>query len=188
MQVPAIRTARLELVSMSPEFMRASLEGRLAEAERLLGAALPPDWPGERARTIRWRLDELAVNPAAQPWLLRAIVLREPERRLIGHIGFHEPPGSEHTVEVGYSVQPEYRRRGYAYEAVEALFAWATHEHGIQRFVASVGPWNEPSLALVSKMGFVQVGVQWDEEDGEELVFELDRSAHPIVSASTESC
>ena len=104
MRVPTIQSARLELVSMAPAFLRASLEGRLDEAERLLGAALPPDWPGDRERTVRWRLDDLTVNPSAQPWLLRAIVLREPERRMIGHTGFHDPPGPEGKVEVGYSV------------------------------------------------------------------------------------
>jgi [ribosomal protein S5]-alanine N-acetyltransferase len=163
---------------MSPAFMQASLDGRLAEAARLLGAALPPDWPKGRARTLRMRLDDLARNPAARPWLLRAMVLREPERRLIGHIGFHDPPGPEGTIEVGYSVLPPYQRRGYALEAVEALFGWATQEHGITQFVASVGPWNEPSLGLVRKLGFVQTGVRWDDEDGEELVFALDCRTH----------
>jgi hypothetical protein len=30
-------------------------------------------------------------------------------------------------------------------------------------------------------MGFVQTGVRWDDEDGEELVFELDRRADLTV-------
>jgi RimJ/RimL family protein N-acetyltransferase len=175
MQVPTIQSARLDLASLSPAFLQASLDGRLDEAERLLGAALPEDWPGDRVGTLRRRLNDLAIDPDAQPWLLRAIVLREPERRLIGHIGFHGPPDVQRRVEVGYSVRPEYQRRGYAQEAVEALFDWAASEHGIVRFVASVGPWNEPSLGLVRKLGFVQTGSQWDDEDGEELVFELTR-------------
>jgi [ribosomal protein S5]-alanine N-acetyltransferase len=179
MHVATIQSGRLDLVSMSPAFMRASLEGRLAEAENLLGAELPADWPGVRARTLRMRLDDLAANPAARPWLLRAMVLRQPDRRLVGHIGFHDPPGPDGTVEVGYSVWPEYQRRGYAYEAVTALFAWAASEHDIRQFVASVGPWNAPSLGLVRKLGFVQTGRQWDDEDGEELVFVLDRCIAP---------
>ena len=179
MSIPTIQSERLDLVSMAPAFLLASLEGRLDEAECLLGAEVPQDWPGDRERTVRWRLDDLAVNPAAQPWLLRAIVLRAPERRMIGHVGFHDPPGPERKVEVGYSVWPEYRRLGYAQEAVEALFAWAEREHGIRRFVASVGPWNAPSLGLVRKLGFVQTGVHLDEYDGEELVFELDRRTGP---------
>ena len=48
---------------------------------------------------------------------------------------------------------------------------WAASEQAVTRFRASVGPWNTPSLNLVRKLGFVRVGVQWDEEDGEELVF-----------------
>jgi ribosomal-protein-alanine N-acetyltransferase len=178
--VPSIRSARLNLVSASPAFMRSSLEGRLDEAAALIGAALPPDWPAGRERTMRWRLADLDVDPAAQPWLLRAVVLRS-DRRMIGHINFHNPPGPERKVEVGYSIYPEYRRQGYALEAVEALFDWATREHGIHRFVASVSPENDPSLGLVRKLGFRQTGRQIDEFDGVELVFELDRSAprHP---------
>jgi RimJ/RimL family protein N-acetyltransferase len=54
---------------------------------------------------------------------------------------------------------------------------WATSAHGIRRFVASVSPTNQPSLAIVRKLGFLQTGVQWDGEDGEELVFELELPA-----------
>src|SRR5688500_13945268 len=100
MLVPDIQSARLDLVSLSPSFLRASLDGRLDEAARELGAAIPSDWPGDSERTVRWRLDDLAADPAAQPWLLRAIVLREPERRMIGNIGFHDPPGPARKVEV----------------------------------------------------------------------------------------
>jgi L-amino acid N-acyltransferase YncA len=51
---------------------------------------------------------------------------------------------------------------------------WAEGQ-GIHDFVASVSPDNAPSLAIVHKLGFVQTGDQWDEEDGLELVFELSR-------------
>ena len=51
---------------------------------------------------------------------------------------------------------------------------WAAGE-GIHRFVFSIGPWNEPSLAIARKLGFVQTGEQWDDEDGLEHVYELDR-------------
>lgn len=170
----AIRSERLDLVPMSPAFLVASLEGRRAEAAAVIGAELPADWPGDGARVLRRRLRQLEADPAVQPWLLRAIVLRQP-RRMVGHIGFHEPPDAAGRVEVGYAVQPADRRRGYALEAVQAMLGWAGREHGVRRFVASISPGNGPSLALVRKLGFEQVGTQWDADDGEELVFELDR-------------
>jgi RimJ/RimL family protein N-acetyltransferase len=121
----------------------------------------------------------MVEEPEAQRWLVRALVRRR-DTVMIGHAGFHGPPGSHGLAtgqaEFGYTVFPEYRGRGYATEAAVALMEWAKGE-GVQGFVASVAPSNEPSLAIVCKLGFVQTGEQWDEEDGFELVFELDRSA-----------
>jgi RimJ/RimL family protein N-acetyltransferase len=171
-----MQSRRLDLISMSPAFLEASLMEHRVEAARLLGAALPPDWPTGAERQLRRRLEQLTRDPTEQPWLLRAMVPREdPDRRLVGYINFHAPPGPEAWVEVGYRVLPEFRRRGYAQEAVEALFDWATREHKVHRFRASVSPGNQPSLALIRKLGFSKIGRQWDDEDGEELVFELDR-------------
>jgi len=78
-------------------------------------------------------------------------------------------------VEVGYTLLPEARGNGYAIEAVRAAFDWATAVHGIRRFRASVAPDNERSLNLIGKLGFTQTGEQWDEIDGLELVFEMER-------------
>jgi RimJ/RimL family protein N-acetyltransferase len=170
---PPVVSRRLDLVSMSLEFMRASLVGDLAHAAALIGTEVPANWPASAARTLRRRVGQLEADPSEQEWLLRAMLTRDAPRTLVGRIGFHAPPDARGSLEIGYAVLPEHRRRGYAAEAVEAMLAWARREHGIRHFVASVGPTNVPSLALVRKAGFAQTGVQWDEEDGEELVFEL---------------
>jgi RimJ/RimL family protein N-acetyltransferase len=113
-------------------------------------------------------------DPNAQQWLVRAMVLRETGRRMAGHIGFHGPP-VDGAAELGYTVFPEYRRRGYALEAATALMDWAQKTHGVRRFIVSVSPSNGPSLALAAKMGFAKTGEQMDEVDGLEYVFELRR-------------
>jgi RimJ/RimL family protein N-acetyltransferase len=77
-------------------------------------------------------------------------------------------------VEIGYTLLPDARGQGYAIEAVRAAFEWATRVHGIRHFRASVSPDNERSLNLIAKLGFRQTGDQWDDEDGLELVFELE--------------
>ena len=77
-------------------------------------------------------------------------------------------------VEIGYTLLPGARGHGYAIEAVRAAFDWATRVHGIRRFRASVSPDNARSLNLIGKLGFRQTGDQWDDEDGLELVFELE--------------
>jgi RimJ/RimL family protein N-acetyltransferase len=173
--VPSLLTDRLELVSLGPDVLKALTGGDPEEAERASGVQFPGDWPGEHRWMFELRTGQMEKDPSCQPWLVRGIVLREdPARRVIGHINFHEPP-SEGAVEIGYSIEPAYRRRGYATEAVKAMFDWAERDHGVERFIASVSPGNAASLRLTANLGFVKTGVQWDERDGEEIVFELRR-------------
>lgn len=158
---------------MSPGFMDALLAGDREAAGVLLGASVPDEWPDEDDRwLLRLRSEQIREDASTVPWLVRAIV-RSADDRMVGHIGFHGPPDDKGIVEVGYTVLPEFRRSGYAEEAVRAMLDWAHERHGITRFRASVAPDNDPSLALVEKLGFFQVGVQWDERDGRELVFEV---------------
>ena len=168
--VPAICTSRLELVSWSPEFMRATLEGDSLKAQALAAYQLPKDFPGNLGGWMRIRLAQLERNPLEQKFLTRSIILKT---GMIGTIGFHAKPDARGRLEVGYEIFPKFRRQGFALEAVQALFNWAKLEPEVKNFVASVSPTNTASLGLIRKLGFVQIGRQWDEEDGEELVFEV---------------
>jgi ribosomal-protein-alanine N-acetyltransferase len=126
-------------------------------------------------RFFELRRRELAAQPELLGWFVWAVVVDD---ELVGHAGFHGPPGRNaqndaEAVEIGYTIYPQYRRRGYATEAARALIAWANEQHGIRRFLFSIAPDNEPSLAIARRLGFSEVGRHWDEEDGEELEFEL---------------
>jgi ribosomal-protein-alanine N-acetyltransferase len=173
--VPEIRSQRLRLVSLSPTAIRALLEGRHHDAERETGVRFPPEWPGEDRRVLEIRLEQMTKDQALQEWLLRIAAL--PDGTMVGHAGFHGPPRERGEVEMGYTVLPAFRSQGYATEAARALMAWAQAALGVTAFVASVSPGNAASLRLVQRLGFRQAGVQVDEEDGEELVFELDLTA-----------
>jgi [ribosomal protein S5]-alanine N-acetyltransferase len=173
-EVPPVLSERLELASMSAPLIAALLDGDERAARRELDVEVPPELTADAARVLRLRLEQMRGRPALRPWLLRLMVPRTGPRRAVGHIGFHGPPDDGGRVEVGYTVLPAHRRQGLATEACQALFAWARDANGVNRFRASVSPGNEPSLAVVRKLGFRQTGTQWDEEDGEELVFERD--------------
>lgn len=110
--------------------------------------------------------------PADAPWVTRYVLV--PGSVVpVGLAGFHGPPDSEGMVEVGYRIDPEHRRRGYARQALETLLAIA-HAHSAVKVVrATVSPDNVASRALVENYGFAEVGEQWDEEDGLELILEV---------------
>ena len=96
---------------------------------------------------------------------------------MVGFISFHhkapDPDLLEYSVlavELGYTVEAEYRRHGYAKESAIAMIEWAGYERGVGDFVLSISPDNVPSLRLARSMGFQVVGEQMDEIDGLEHV------------------
>ena len=167
---PPIPTERLDLVSLTPEFLDTTLAGESREAARLLGARLPDVWPS-LADTQRVFLERLRADAALAAWSLRAIVLRA-EHLMVGHVGFHDAPTPD-GVELTYTVFAPFRRRGYAREACLTLIDWAQREHGVERFVVSIAPANAPSLAVARMLGFRRIREAVDEVDRPEHVFEL---------------
>jgi len=168
-----ISTARLDLLLFTAESLEDLLAGRASSID---GIALPADWIHESEGVLRRRLAQVAHDRSIEPWLLRAMVRRD-TRTFVGRIGFHGGPGTNAlgtpgAVELGYTVEPEFRRRGFAEEAIHGMIAWA-RARSVSRFMASIGPDNVPSLRLAEKLGFTKIAEVIDEEDGPELVFEL---------------
>ena len=103
---------------------------------------MPSDFPDDDQRGfLRFRREQLSVDPERLPWSVRAIVLRS-ERRMVGFVNFHGAPGVNDVVEadaleLGWTVFHADRRRGYATETATALISWARQAHGVRRFISS---------------------------------------------------
>jgi ribosomal-protein-alanine N-acetyltransferase len=173
MSPDTISSERLDLPLLSAGQMEALLDGKVDEVGRAIGATISPSWLKDNAWLLARRARQVRENPASEPWLLRPIVVRRGAHPVAGTINFHAAPDERGMVEVGYVLLPPFRGRGYAIEAVRALFAWAERDPRVTVFRASISPDNERSLHLIGKLGFVRVGEQSDPEDGLELVFEL---------------
>lgn len=170
-----IRSKRLDLISMTPDFLTACLRQDRGAAAHLLGVPVAEEWFDDGG-LIALRLEQLLEEPDFQPWCLRAVVLRA-SQEMIGHIGFHTRPDPPYLAEIapkgvefGYTIFAPFRRQGYATEAAQALMAWAASQPGVERFVVSISPENGASLALAQRLGFVRVGEHMDEEDGLEWI------------------
>ena len=153
------------------------MHGRSEDAAQLAQVELPDDFPDEGVRRFfAKRLTQMREDQRYREWCPYLVVLAG---RMIGHAGYHGPPGvnalkNPVAVEIGYTIEPEFRGRGHAISAASELLRKA-EERGVRHFVASSAPDNEPSLAIIRGLGFIQKGEVMDDEDGLELVFELER-------------
>jgi RimJ/RimL family protein N-acetyltransferase len=154
----AIRTTRLDLRPLPPAAAGALPDDR-ATAARLLGAALPPDWPQVDL------LDVLPLQARAAPDEERFgvwVMIERESKTVTGDIGFLGPPGEDGSVGIGFSVVPDRRGRGYATEAARALVDWALRQPGVVSVVAGCDTGNVPSIRTLERIGFVRTG----ESDG----------------------
>jgi RimJ/RimL family protein N-acetyltransferase len=170
-----IRTARLDLVPFTAAALESLIADDVPAASELLGVEFPADL-GRRSRgLLALRLSDLRRQPDSAPWLLRTICLREPassRRIMVGLTGFHGPPDLGGVVELGYEIEPDHRRNGYAAEAAAALAAWALTQAGVRRVVAAIRPDNAASIGVARRIGFRPAGSRWDVLDGTALLFE----------------
>lgn len=163
----------VRFVELSGEVMSALLDGDLSAASRTAGVSLTEYFLTEKARWLwQFRLGQMADDPGHARWMVRQAVVSD-KGLVVGHAGFHGPPDAVGMVEIGYSVAPDFRRQGYARSTLVELLRRAAAEPAVTTVRATISPDNVASLATIAGFGFVEVGVQRDEEDGLELIFEV---------------
>ncbi len=163
-----IQTTRL-LLRPLPSAAAGALPDDRETAARLLGVSVPPEWP--QAELLDVLPSQAAVAHGEDRFGVWVIVERE-SRTVVGDIGFIGPPGDEGTVEIGYGVIPDRRRRGYATEAALALVDWALRQPGVSSVVAGCDNENVPSIRTLERIGFVCSGesdgqLRWRRETGD---------------------
>jgi RimJ/RimL family protein N-acetyltransferase len=163
----------IRIVHLSGPAFHALAAGDLAAAEALSPVRLSAYLAGPECDGLwRRRAEQCDRDPAAAGWVT-GVIWDATAGRAVGAAGFHAPPDAEGMVEIGYRVDPDQRRRGYARAALEALLARAAREPDVRRVRVSIRPDNLPSSRLALQYGFRQIGEQWDDEDGRELVYEV---------------
>jgi ribosomal-protein-alanine N-acetyltransferase len=149
------RSRRLRLVAATLDSVRGEI-GDHSVLSRVLGAAVPAEWPPEMVRDalpqfVQWHED----HPDWVGWLAwYAIRLDTVAPVVCGSVGFMGPPDTDGVVEIGYSVLPAHQSLGLATEMVMTLLRWAWTTGRARCVVAQTTRDNRPSIRVLQHAGF----------------------------------
>jgi [ribosomal protein S5]-alanine N-acetyltransferase len=176
MGLAAIETTRLKLIPATLAHVRAEIYDRARFAE-LLEARVPGDWPPESAAdALPLFLSWLEAAPDQVGWFGWYALLQQTDGALptlVGGGGFLGPP-SHGEVQIGYSMLPQFQRRGIATEMVAGLVGWAFDSPDVTCIVGETEWENPASVQVLEKIGFARLGAT-NTSGG--MRFELRRSA-----------
>jgi ribosomal-protein-alanine N-acetyltransferase len=157
-----IETARLRLVPFTLPYAASSPDDR-ATLARETGVDVPESWPPELwdQDANDWTRRMLEQDPSTE-WIPRCIVLRDPRPTACGVIGM-AAPDADGRVLIGYGVLPEFRRRGYAAEALGGVLEWAFRDRRVQAVFGDTYPNLIASIRTMERNGFRHVGAGAEE-------------------------
>lgn len=81
----------------------------------------------------------------------------------VGMVGLHQLNKERGNVEVGYWIAPDHHGNGYATEATELLVTYAFEHRRLHKVSAEVYEFNDASMRVLEKLGFVEEGILRDE-------------------------
>jgi RimJ/RimL family protein N-acetyltransferase len=173
----SVHTARLELMPLEADAIRALLSGDAKRLKELTGAAFPvpaapPPYMADSLPVVMARLLKVPVEAPWWNWL----VIRQDNGEAVGSVAFGGKPELDGAVLIGYAMYPGHEGQGYATEAVRAMVEWAFAQPGV-RIVRALAPvWNTPAVHVAEKVGMRPVASDEDDEVGEVLVYEMARA------------
>ena len=157
-----IETLRLRLVPLTLPYVTSAPDDRAVLA-RETGAEVPASWPPELwdQDAQDWTRRMLEQDPSTD-WIPRCIVLRDPRPVACGVLGM-AAPDADGRVLIGYGVLPEFRRRGYAAEALGGIVRWAFEDPRVRTIFGDTYPDLIASIRTMERNGFRLAGAGTDE-------------------------
>jgi RimJ/RimL family protein N-acetyltransferase len=148
------QTNRIRLRQIEPEDWEIHYLWNMDSQAARDGYVLP--FPESKARVREWA-EQAAKKTAESDALFLAIELRQ-SGQLIGSISSHHCDPRVGEFMYGIAVRREHQRKGYASEAIILLLRYFFDELRYQKCTVDVHGWNEASVKLHEKLGFVREG------------------------------
>ncbi len=146
-----IKTERLLIRPVSIEDKESMFRYR-SDSETSKYLSLIPKSVEDMAEFIGKTLSEIDVQGS---WF-QLVITDQISKLLIGDIGIHflDTDSENKQVEIGYTLDIDFRGKGYATEALSSVIDFLINTLNKHRIIASIDPTNSDSIRLIERLGF----------------------------------
>ncbi len=146
-----IKTERLLIRPVSIEDKESMFRYR-SDSETSKYLSLIPKSVEGMAEFIGKTLSEIDVQGS---WF-QLVIVEQISKLLIGDIGIHflDTDSENKQVEIGYTLDKDFRGKGYATEALSSVIDFLINTLNKHRIIASIDPTNSDSIRLIERLGF----------------------------------
>jgi RimJ/RimL family protein N-acetyltransferase len=106
--------------------------------------------------SIKERVEKLSKNPGQEDEFF--FIIEDSEGNAVGNINTHSCSRKNGTFKYGLGVKSQYRGKGYAAEAIRTVLSYYFNELRYQKVNVNIYEFNEQSIKLHEKLGFVPEG------------------------------
>lgn len=145
-----IETARLILLNVAAKDADNMYDYRNNKICARYQRGQTKDYNGIVALVERRKNDVMSVDA---PFMV-AVALKDTDE-MVGEIVVMPKDG---TISLGYTFSYKHHRKGYAFEALTALINMLHERYPEWDFISFTEPENEPSMALLKKLGYKDMG------------------------------
>jgi RimJ/RimL family protein N-acetyltransferase len=163
-----LKSKHLELVPLTYEEI-VILQKSRAELETLKGWTVSAQWidadyKQEIEDAFGYWLPQTAANPEHYIWFTAWEIILTEKNLAIGAIGFMGLPNQFGETMVGYHIDKNYQKKGFATEALNCLLHWAFQNKDLKAVVADTLFENPASHKVLQKNGFLFAGESKEED------------------------
>ena len=164
-------TARLRCQSLTFEDYETFSAG---DTPNWVGFTNPYNHLMEEPTPLRFRIPRIKASPEFAEIAIILAISKE-SNEVVGSAGFHDFPDEIGMIEIGYGIVPRMQNHGLGKELLIGMWKMICTRDDVKILRYTASPDNAASLHIVRKLGFTEIGIQIDPEDGPELIFEMSK-------------
>ena len=159
LEIDKLVTERLLLIPFTTEICRNLLNDDYRDLDILSlkkGISWPDDDVIETLPKILFNLSKVENPTGYESWM----IIKRDTSEIIGDLGFKGFDYNDGSIDIGYGIIKEERRKGYAEEAVKMIVKWAFSNIIVKAITANCLNDNQDSINLLTKLNFVELRLE----------------------------